>query len=104
MNESPLVAFGGDLTKDEVSELLSRWCFCAVRPRIQSFAKFSKTIRTHKDGIMASIELGISNGRAEGVECKGLFHYRQMLWASFRRGDTGTGDAFLWTDLAQTSV
>ena len=56
MNESPLVAFGGDLTKDEVSELLSRWCFCAVRPRIQSFAKFSKTIRTHKDGIMASTE------------------------------------------------
>ena len=67
-------------------------------------SSLSKTIRTHKDGIMASIELGISNGRAEGVEYKGLFHYRQMLWASFRRGDTDTGDAFLWTDLFQSSV
>ena len=70
MKESLRAIFAGDLTTDEVSELISRWCSRASRSRIQSFTRLSKTIRTHKDGIMASIELGISNGRVEGLNTK----------------------------------
>ncbi|MCL5048808.1 MAG: ISL3 family transposase [Firmicutes bacterium] len=66
MKESMRAIFAGDLTNNEVSELISRWYSRASRSRIQSFTRLSKTIRTHKDGIMASIELGISNGRVEG--------------------------------------
>ena len=33
-------------------------------------ARLTKTIRTHKDGIMAAIELGVSNGRVEGSNTK----------------------------------
>ncbi|MDA8079997.1 MAG: transposase [Actinomycetota bacterium] len=62
--------FAGDFTKNEVAELIGRWCSRASRSRIQSFTKLSKTIRTHKDGVMASIELGISNGRVEGLNTK----------------------------------
>ena len=70
MKESLRAVFAGDLTNDEVSELLERWCSRAARSRIVSFVKLSKTIRAHKDGIMASIELGVSNGRVEGLNIK----------------------------------
>ena len=70
MKESLRAIFAGDLTGDEVSELIGRWRSRASRSRIQSFTRLSKTIRTHKDGIMASIELGISNGRVEGLNTK----------------------------------
>ena len=70
MKESLRAIFAGDLTNHEVTELIGRWCSRASRSRIQSFVRLSKTIRTHKDGIMASIELGISNGRVEGLNNK----------------------------------
>ena len=47
-----------------------RWCTRASRSRIVSFVKLSKTIRSHKNGIMASIELGVPNGRVEGLNTK----------------------------------
>jgi hypothetical protein len=31
-------------------------------------------------------------------------HHRQMQWASFCRGDTGTGHAFLWTNQSATAI
>ncbi len=68
MKESLRAVFAGDLTNDEVSELLERWCSRASRSRIPSFVRLSKSIRTHKAGIMASIELGVSNGRVEGLD------------------------------------
>ncbi len=68
--ESLRAVFAGDLTNYELSELLERWCSRASRSRIQSFVKLSKTIRTHKQGIMAAIELGVSNGRVEGLNTK----------------------------------
>ncbi len=70
MKESLRAIFAGDLTADEVSELISRWCSRASRSRIPSFTKLSKTIRTHTGGIMAAIELGVSNGRVEGLNTK----------------------------------
>ena len=70
MKESLRAVFAGDLSNNEVSELLERWCSRAARSRIETFVRLSKTIRTHKAGIMASIELGVSNGRVEGLNTK----------------------------------
>ena len=70
MKESLLAIFAGYLTGNEVSELIGRWCSRTSRSRIQSFTSLSKMIRSHKDGIMASIELGISNGHIEGLNTK----------------------------------
>ncbi len=70
MKESLRAVFAGDLTNYEVSELLERWCSRASRSRISSFVRLSKTIRTHKEGIMAAIEIGVSNGRVEGLNTK----------------------------------
>ena len=70
MKESLRAVFAGDLTNDEVSEVLERWCSRAARSQIVSFVRLSKTLRTHKDAIMASIVLGISNGRVEGLNTK----------------------------------
>ncbi|WP_369200524.1 transposase, partial [Ferrimicrobium acidiphilum] len=38
--------------------------------RPPSFIRLSKTIRTHREGILASIRLGVSNGRVEGLNTK----------------------------------
>ncbi|WP_211250052.1 transposase, partial [Ferrimicrobium acidiphilum] len=55
---------------DEVNEMLDHWCKRASRSRLSSFIRLSKTIRTHRDGILASVILGVSNGRVEGLNTK----------------------------------
>jgi len=67
MKESLRAIFAGDLEIDEVNEMLDRWCRRASRSRLSSFIRLSKTIRTHRDGILASIRLGVSNGTVEGL-------------------------------------
>ncbi|WP_178138850.1 transposase [Ferrithrix thermotolerans] len=47
--------------------MLDRWCRRASRSRLSSFIRLLKTIRTHRDGILASIRLGVSTGRVEGL-------------------------------------
>lgn len=69
-----------DLTNTEVNEMLDCWCCRASRSRIGGFIKLSKTIRSHKDGIIASIELGVSNGRVEGLNTK----VRSIVTRSYR--------------------
>ena len=70
MKESLRAIFAGDLEIDEVNEMLDHWCKRASRSRLSSFIRLSKTIRTHRDGILASIRLGVSNGRVEGLNTK----------------------------------
>ena len=70
MKESLRAIFAGDLEIDEVNEMLDHWCQRASRSRLSSFIRLSKTIRTHRDGILASIRLGVSNGRVEGLNTK----------------------------------
>ncbi|KJF18950.1 transposase [Acidithrix ferrooxidans] len=70
MKESLRGIFGSGLSNDEVAEFLDSWCARASRSRIPSFVRLSKTIRIHKAGIMAAIELGVSNGRVEGLNNK----------------------------------
>lgn len=58
--------FAGDLPEPEVAVLLDRWCGWAQRSRLPAFVKLGRTIRAHRDGILAAIRLGLSNGRVEG--------------------------------------
>jgi transposase len=58
--------FAGDLPPAEVAPLLDRWCAWAQRSRLPAFVKLGRTIREHRDGILAAIRLGLSNGRVEG--------------------------------------
>ncbi len=62
--------FAGDLDAAETMELLHRWCAWAQRSRLAPFVKAAATIRKHRDGILAAIRLGISNGLIEGLNNK----------------------------------
>jgi transposase len=51
-------------------QFLDRWLAWACRSRIPSFVRLSKTIREHRDGILAAVELGLSNSKLEGLNSK----------------------------------
>jgi len=67
LREAFRAVFAGDLNIGEVTELIDRWIAKASRSRIDAMVKAAKTIRKHRDGILAAIRLGINNGRAEGL-------------------------------------
>lgn len=51
-----------------VAELrLDAWLAWASRSRLAPFVKLARTIRAHRDGILAAIQHGLSNGRLEGL-------------------------------------
>lgn len=52
---------------DEAEQLLDRFCSRAQRSRLPAFVKLARTIRERKQGILAAIELGLSNARAEAL-------------------------------------
>jgi transposase len=58
------------LPKDEAAERLAAWLSWASRSRLKSFVKLARTIRKHKAGVLAAVELGISNGRLEALNSK----------------------------------
>jgi transposase len=49
---------------------LNAWLAWASRSRLQPFVKLARTIRRHRDGILAAIRLGLSNGRLEGLNSR----------------------------------
>lgn len=51
-------------------QFLDRWLAWACRSRIPAFVKLSKTIRKHRGGILAAVELGLSNSKLEGLNSK----------------------------------
>src|SRR5450755_2630029 len=59
------------LPKDEAPERLDAWLAWASRSRLKPFVKFARTIRKHKQGVLAAIELGLSNGTPRGVKQQG---------------------------------
>jgi transposase len=67
LREAFRAIFAGDLNPDEVAELIDRWISKASRSRLAPFVKAAKTIRKHRDGILAAIRLKINNGRAEAL-------------------------------------
>ncbi|MBW3577997.1 MAG: transposase [Actinobacteria bacterium] len=59
--------FAGGLDEHDVAEMLDRWCARVQRSSLQPFVKAGRTIRKHRDGILAAIRLGLSNARLEGL-------------------------------------
>lgn len=58
------------LPKQEAAERLDAWLAWASRSRLKPFVKLARTIRKHKAGVLAAIELGLSNGRLEALNSK----------------------------------
>jgi transposase len=54
----------------EAVERLNAWLAWASRSRLKPFVKLARTIRKHKQGVLAAIELGLSNGRLEALNSK----------------------------------
>lgn len=70
LKEALREVFAGDLDPTIVSQLLDRWCSRASRSRIPEFVKAARSIRSHRAGIDAAIDRGLSNGRHEGLNNK----------------------------------
>jgi transposase len=51
-------------------EHLEAWLARASRSRLRPFIRLARTLREHRDGILAAIRLGLSNGRLEGLNSK----------------------------------
>jgi transposase len=54
----------------EAVERLEAWLAWASRSRLRPFVKLARTIRKHKQGVLAAIKLGLSNGRLEALNSK----------------------------------
>lgn len=54
----------------EAIERLAAWLAWASRSKLKPFVKLARTIRQHKHGVLAAIELGINNGRLEALNSK----------------------------------
>lgn len=70
LKEAGRQIFAGDLDPAEAIELLDRWCARAQRSRLAPFVKAAATVRKHRDGILAAVRYGLSNGLIEGLNNK----------------------------------
>jgi transposase len=51
-------------------EHLEGWLAWAQRSRLRPFVRLARTIREHRDGVLAAIRLGLSNAMLEGLNSK----------------------------------
>ena len=70
MKEMVRAIFATGLTVHAVSELLDRLLARLSRCRLTPFIRLGKTIRKHRDGILAARRLNLSNARAEAINNK----------------------------------
>ena len=56
--------------RHQAREQLDAWLSWASRSKLTPFVKLARTIRQHKAGVLAAIELELSNGRLEGLNSK----------------------------------
>jgi len=49
---------------------LDAWLSWASRSRLAPFVRVARTLRQYRDGVLAAIRLGLSNGRLEGLNNK----------------------------------
>ena len=54
----------------QAREHLEAWLAWASRSKLRPFVKLARTIRKHRSGVLAAIDLGLSNGRLEGLHSK----------------------------------
>ena len=62
--------FQPGLTLEDVQALIKRLLSRLARSRLEPFIRLGKTIRRHRDGILAAIRLGINQGRTEALNNK----------------------------------
>ncbi|MGH2859274.1 MAG: transposase [Solirubrobacteraceae bacterium] len=62
--------FESGLSLDDVTHLIDRLLSRLARCRLAPFVKLGKTIRKHRDGILAATRLGINQGRTEALNNK----------------------------------
>jgi len=62
--------FEPGLSLEDVEILLKRLLSRLARCRLKPFIRLGKTIRKHRDGILAAIRLGINQGRTEAINNK----------------------------------
>ena len=62
--------FEAGLSLEDVEVLIDRLLSRLARSRLEPFVRLGKTIRRHRDGILAAIRLGINQGRTEALNNK----------------------------------
>lgn len=67
LKEALRAVFVGDLGEAEVRELLDRFCSRASRSGLKPFVTLAKTVRKHREGILAAVRLGVNNARHEAL-------------------------------------
>ncbi len=67
MKELVRAIFAPGLTVKAVSDLLDRLLARLSRCRLQPFIRLGRTIRKHREGILAAPRLKLSNARAESL-------------------------------------
>ena len=70
MKEMVRAIFAAGLTVQAVDQLLDRLLARLSRCRLQPFIRLGKTIRKHRQGILAARRLNLSNARAEAMNNK----------------------------------
>ena len=71
------------VARHEAPERLEAWLAWASRSKLKPFVALARTIRKHQPGVLAAIELGLSNGRLEGLNSKvRLLSHRAYGFAS----------------------
>ncbi len=70
MKEMVRAIFAPGLTVDAVTELLDRLLVRLSRCRLSPFIRLGKTIRKHRQSILAARRLNLSNARAEALNNK----------------------------------
>ena len=70
MKEMVRAIFAPGLTVEAVAELLDRLLARLARSRLTPFVRLGRTIRKHREGILAARRLNLNNARAEAVNNK----------------------------------
>jgi len=70
MKEMVRAIFAPGLTEQAVAELIDRLLARLSRSRLKPFVRLGRTIRKHRDGILAARRLKLSNARAEALNNK----------------------------------
>ncbi len=70
MKEMVRAIFAPGLTVDAVDELIDRLLARLSRSRLRPFVRLGRTIRKHRDGILAARRMKLSNARAEALNNK----------------------------------
>jgi transposase len=67
LKEATRAIFAPALSLEDVTVLIDRLLSRLARSRLDPFIRLGKTIRKHRDGILAAVRLGINQGRTEAL-------------------------------------